>query len=282
MKTPTSIVRLAALVVAAALAFAPPARAGGCSASCSAGNCTLDGIMNVPLGSGSLSIDASCHLLVSGIGPSGTDGVVQNGLGSVYMVTTLVTPNFSGSILGTEADIRQVGTAGGVAGRELSLTKIQNVNGTTVRLEMDCAAIMVAAYATEIYDASGLVYAQAPTGDNPVLLFPRGDMEAMACALLPDGDLYTTVRFGGAIPITIQTTSGNLGPFTGTCVKMRGYSPAVVPTLQEAIENRFRNTGDVAIASLFAGALPGTDMVCPMAPVPVRGSTWGSIKVLYR
>jgi len=275
--------RILLIAVASLGLVVPVAARADCSGSCSGGNCTFDGILNTPIGAASLSIDASCNLVVSGIGSSLTDGVIQGGLNSVYMITTLATPNFSGSALGTRADIRQVGTVNGQPNHEISITRIQNVGGGTVRMDMDCGAIQVAAYSTEVYDNNTLVYAQTPTADTPILLFPQADMEAMACALLPDGDLYTTVRFGGSIPITLQTASGNLGPFTGSCVKIRGYSPALVPTLQEAIENRFKDTGPVSIVSLYAGALPATnDVVCPGAPVPVRPTSWGSVKILYR
>jgi hypothetical protein len=268
------------LLVLVLQASAAPARAD-CGATCALGNCTFDGITNFPAGSATLSIDA-CNLLVSGVGSSGLDGVVQAGLSSVYMVTTLATPNFSGSVLGTQADIVQVGVVAGQSGREISTTRIANVTGTTLRLEMSCAAIGVTGYAIEIYAAGTLVHSQPLGQDIPILRFPKGDMEAMACALLPGGELYTTIRFGGQVPLTIQTVGGDLGPYEGDCVKLRGFDPADVPTLQEAIDNRFRNTGAVAITSLFAGGLPTVDHVCPAAPVPVRTSSWGTLKVIYR
>jgi len=262
-------------------AFAPGALAA-CDGSCSPPNCTLHGINNAPLGVATLSIDANCHLLVSNIGSNGFDGVVQNVPNCVYMVTELVTPNFSASILGTRADITQIGTAGGVTGRTISLTTIANVSGTLMRVDMDCSTVAVTAYSTEIYDAGSLVYAQNPTVDPPILLFPKTDVAAMACALLPSGELYTTLKLGSDVPIQIQTSQGTLGPYTGACVKMRGMNAGVIPTAQEAIENRFRNTGTVQILSLFAGSLPDVDTVCPLAQVPARARTWGALKMLYR
>lgn len=273
-----------ALLFVLPLFFAPHAdpAAAGCSASCGGGTCTFDGILNFPAGAASLSVDGSCRLVVDGIGSSGLDGVVQAGLSSVYMVTTLATPNFSGSALGTQADIVQVGTAGGQSGREISTTRIANVTGNTLRLEMSCAAIGVTGYSIEVYAAGSLVHTQGLGQDIPILIFPKGDMEAMACALLPGGELYTTIRFGGEVPFTIQTVGGDVGPFNGDCVKLRGFGAADAPTVQEAIDNRFRNTGPVTITSLYAGALPATDHVCPAAPVPARAATWGEVKVIYR
>lgn len=273
--------RILAIWLIGAIAVARGAHAD-CSATCAAGACTFDGIHNAGLGAGALSVDGSCRLVVGGIGSSWLDGVVQDGLASVYMVTELATPNFSLSGLGTAAQIRQIGVVNGVSGREISTSRVINVSGSTIRMDMDCGAIAVAAYSTEIYSNGALVYAQPPNINPPVLLFPKGDMVAMACALLTNGDLYTTVSFGGDVPFTLQTPSGNLGPFTGQCVKLRGFSPALLPTLQEAIENRFKNTGPVTIASLFAGSLPASERVCLGAPVPARARTWGAVKMLYR
>ena len=262
-------------------AFVPGRTEAACDGSCSPPACTLNGIPNTPLGVASLSIDDGCHLLVSNIGSNGFDGVVQSVPNCVYMVTQLVTPNFSGSILGTRADITQIGAAGGVAGRTISVTTIANVSGALMRVDMDCSTIAVTAYSTEIYNAGGLVYSQPPTVEPPILLFPKSDVVAMACALLPNGDLYTTLKLLSEVPIQIQTSQGTLGPYTGGCIKMSGYNPALVPTLQEAIENRFRNTGTIEIESLYAGDLPDIDTVCPLAMVPIRAHTWGRLKALY-
>lgn len=261
----------------------PSARASAadCTASCTTNMCTFDGILNAPLGAATLSV-AECRLVIDGVSGTGQDGAVQDGLQSTYMVTRLATPNFSGSIQGTRADIRQVGVVNKEPGREISVTTIVNFDGASVRLKMDCAAVGVTSYAVEIYNAGPLVHAQPLATDTPILLFPKVDIQAMACAILPDGELYTTIAFGSATPLTIQTTQGMLGPFTGDCIKLRGFNPASMPTLQSAIENRFRNTGPVTITSLFAGPLPAVDHVCPDAQVPVRVSTWGRIKILYR
>ena len=272
-------------LVAAALSMmiiVPLPAFAACDGSCSPPNCTLNGIPNAPLGVATLSIDGSCHLLVSDIGSSGFDGVVQNVPNCVYMVTELVTPNFSGSILGTRAEITQIGTAGGVAGRTISLTSIINVSGSIMRVEMDCSTIAVTGYTTQIYDSGGLVHAQTPTVNPPILLFPKTDVVAMACALLPNGELYTTLKLGSDVPIQIQSGLEILGPYTGSCVQMRGYNPELFPTKQEAIENRFANTGPIQIQSLFAGSLPTVDTVCPLAPVPTHARTWGALKAFYR
>jgi hypothetical protein len=269
-------------VCASVLCFIAGVAFADCTATCSSGTCTFDGILNTPLGAAVLSVDAQCRLLVGNVGGSGQDGVVQENLNSQYMVTTVATPNFSGSLLGTKAAITQVGTVNGVPNQVVSVTQIVNVTGDMLRMDMDCAYIQVESYSTEIYDNGGLVFAQSPTTEPPVLLFPKGDFIAMACALLPNGDLYTTMSFAGPTPFTLQTRDGNIGPLTGTCVKMRGYRPARVPTMQQAIENRFTNTGTMPIVSLYAGPLPSQDTVCPLAPVPVRPTTWGAVKALYR
>ena len=115
-----------------------------------------------------------------------------------------------------------------------------------------------------------------------ILLFPKPDVVAMACALLPNGELYTTLKLGGDVPIQIQSGLEILGPYTGSCVQMRGYNAELLPTKQEAIENRFADTGPIQIQSLFAGSLPTVDTVCPLAPVPARARTWGALKAFYR
>lgn len=278
----TAIMALAFTALVSAQWVSVAGAGGACDGSCAAGTCTFMGILNTPVGASSLSINGSCQLVVSGVGSTYLDGVIQSGLSSVYMVTTLATPNFSGSLLGTGMRVRQVGTVDGQAGREISFTSMVNVNGSDVLLDMDCGAIGVAAYATEIYDAGGLVYAQAPTTYPPAIRFAKTDALGMACAILPDGDVYTTLSFGEPRGFTIQTLSGTLGPFTGTCLKLRGFSPTNVPTSQSAIENYLKDTGGLVIASLYAGPLPATDWVCATAPVPARPSSWGGLKLRYR
>jgi hypothetical protein len=245
----------------------PCAALADCSSTCSGGTCLFDGIRNYPLGAASLSLTAECHLRVDGIGSSGFDGVVQDSLGSTYMVTTLGTPNFSGSILGTRAAIRQVGVVDGEDGHEISLTRVTNVDGANVELIMDCGAILVREYIVEIYDGGQLVEERVLHGNAiPYLRFGKVDLEAMACAILGNGDVYTTVRLGNAVPIYIREGSF-VGPFVGSCVRMWGRRPVRVPSLQEAIENRFIDSGPVILTSVFAGALPDTDRVCPEASV---------------
>ena len=111
------------------VAFTGDALADHLPNTCSGGSCTFFDILNSPLGSATLSLDGE-QLVISNIGGSGQDGVIQSPLDSLFMRTTLASPNFSGSVLGSIAEIRQVGVADGVPGTELMLTKIVNFGGT--------------------------------------------------------------------------------------------------------------------------------------------------------
>ncbi|HEX9660253.1 MAG TPA: hypothetical protein VGA18_08125, partial [Rhodothermales bacterium] len=121
----------------AVLMFAGDATAQGnktCDSSCTNGpSCTFRGLQNSPLGNANISVDDDCNLRVDGIGGSGQDGVIQTGLRSAYMKTTLGTPNFSLSATGTTANIRQLGVVDDQPDREIMLTTIVNFNGDDLR-----------------------------------------------------------------------------------------------------------------------------------------------------
>jgi len=276
------------LAATAALFLSPSGRAEAeCDGSCIGTECTFQGIANAPLGEATLRIEGPpCRLVVDGIGSSGQDGVVQTGLSSdvssCYMVTGLETPNFSGAILSTRVTILQRGVVDGTSGREISELRIRPVTNDLLRIEMDCAAIDVHSYSVEVYHDGELVADEPLTNDIPILHLPKGDVEAIACAILPSGDVYTSVRFGGPVEMTLQTIGGPVGPITGECVRMRGLAPDLLPSMQESIENVFKDTGPVTITSLYAGLLPSVDSVCPEAIVAAEPTSWSRLKARYR
>ena len=100
----------------------------------------------------------------------------------------------------------------------------------------------------------------------PIISFAKADIDGMACALLDNGDLYTTITLGEPREILIRVPQGFAGPFLGDCIKITVISPIATLGFQQAIENRFANTGPVTINSLFAGDLPDQDHLCPTNP----------------
>lgn len=233
--------------------------AQGCSSSCSGETCNFQGLLNVPLGEADLSITEQCHLLVDNIGPSmvgGDDGVVQTSLSSVYMKTTLATPNFSQSILGTEANIRQLGIVDALPGGEIMLTRIFNFDGDTLGLIINCQALSVAGYSIDIYNGSVLVGHVDHPGSAPIMSFPKTDLKSIACGIYPDSDVYTVLELGAPVPITVLTGT-NPGPFVGDMLFVEAFEPSALATVQTDIENRFLDTGPVTMESMVAlGSLP--------------------------
>ena len=247
---------LPVLIGAPLIASGAAAQQGGatCDASCEDNQCIFQGLNNVALGNAELSIDEQCRLVVGNIGGSGRDGVVQRGLQTQYMKTTLATPNFSGSRLGTRAEIRQLALVDGVP-QETMLTRIVNFNGDEVRHSIDCSAIRIARYTIEIYDADVLVK-RIDTINPPLMTSPKEDMLSMACGIWPNGDVYTVFRLAKPQPITFLDRQIEGGPFTGDVVFVAGFDPADVPTLQTDIENVFLATGPVVLAAMEAGPIP--------------------------
>jgi hypothetical protein len=225
-----------------------------CSNFCSDGVCIVDGILNVPLGNSSLEINNQCDLVVKGVGSSGNDGVIQPSLNSTVMRTELGLPNFSGSLLGTKAEITQHGVVDGKPNQEISVMSMVNFNGSDVRVSADCSLIQVAGYVIEIFSGLSLVGRDLAV-DPPVLLHPKEDMIDMICGIEPNGNTFTSYRLRNPQPITIQKASGNLGPFIGNFVLLTGFTPKRVPSLQTDIHNLFTDAGDVVMTALSAGPL---------------------------
>lgn len=221
-------------------------------ASCNSTSCTFDGLINLPLGNATLSINQAGELVVDNIGSSGQDGVVQTQLQSLYMKTSLGTPNFSASILGTSANIRQVGDVGGQSGVEIMLTKMVNFNGSDIRHSIDCSVIQVQGYIIHIYNGNLLVETQNLGADPPLLLYPKEDLDTIACGIWPDGNLYTVFKLGSPQPISLLTSSVNQGPFIGDKVLVTALSPPEPATIQTDIENTFVNTGPMRLTSMEA------------------------------
>lgn len=235
--------------------------ATGCDASCLGDGCTFRGLQNSALGAATLSIDPSCRLLIQGIGGSGNDGVLQTGLASSYMKTTLGTPNFSESILGTSVDIRQLGVVDDDQGQEIMLTRIVNFSGTDIKHSISCSEILVEGYKIWIYNGSEFVAFRELGVDPPVLQYPKVDILWIACGIRPNGNAYTVFRLGSAQSISLLTPP-DPGPFEGDLVFVEAFAPQKIPTQQNAIENTFFATGTMTIASMEAGALPGQGPPC--------------------
>lgn len=252
-----------------------------CNASCKGEGCTFRGLQNTALGGATLSIDPNCRLLIQDVGGSGNDGVSQTGLASSYMKTTLGTPNFSESVLGTSMDIRQVGVVDDDQDQEIMLTRIVNFSGTDLRHSISCSEILVEGYRVWIYNGTELVKFQELGVDPPLLNYPKVDIHWIACGIRPNGDAYTVFRLGSAQSITV-VTAPEPGPFDGDLVFVEAFSPQRLPTQQNAIENTFFATGTLAIASMEAGALPGQVPPCSNPAdasklVAFATTAWGAI-----
>lgn len=219
--------------------------------TCSGGSCTFFDILNSPLGSATISLDGE-QLVISNIGGSGQDGVIQSPLDSLFMRTTLASPNFSGSVLGSIAEIRQVGVADGIPGIELMLTRIVNFDGATIRHSIDCSVVQVAKYIVHIYNGDVLVETQDLGFDPPVLIYPKTDIGSIACGIWPNGDLYTVISFHAPLPIGFLTSPGDAGPFVGDKVLVSALAPQKIPEIQTAIENRFFNVPEIRMDSMEA------------------------------
>ena len=246
---------------------------GACAGSCSAGTCTFGELLNVPLGDSSLSLTEDCQLLVDDIGESGEDGVVQTDLSSVYMKTTLATPNLSGAITGTLVRIRQVGIVDGQPGGEVMLTRIWG-DGDNIGLSINCTTLFVAGYSIDIYNGGELVAHIDHDPNPPILLYPKADLRSIACGIYPDSDVYTVIELGSAVPITVSTSFTNPGPFVGDMMFIEAFSPAALATSQTDIENRFFHTGPITMEAMVAldtlpcgGAFPFAEP-CEAASVP--------------
>lgn len=231
------------LTVFAFFSSASQADSQACDSSCSDGTCVFDGLVNVPIGAATLSVNEGCQLVIDGIGSGGGDGVEQVGLESIFMATELLTPNFSLSIVGTSAVIRQVGIAGGKTQQELMLTRVINYNDTNVRLSISCAEVLVQEYVLQIYDGETLVSSQSLGASTPLIIYPKADMARMACAILPNSDLTAEIEMGASCPFSVLSPGADPGPFEGDRIFVYGLTPLVQPELQTAIENRFAATG---------------------------------------
>jgi len=219
--------------------------------SCSGSTCIFFNILNSPLGAATISID-NAQLVISNIGGSGKDGVIQSPLDSIFMRTSLASPNFSGSVLGTRAEIKQVGVASGIPDTELMLSRIINFDGETIRHSIDCSAVQVAKYIVHIYNGDVLVETQDLGVNPPILTYPKTDIGSIACGIWPDGNLYTVISFLAPHPIGFLTSSSDSGPFIGDKVLVSALSPQKFPEIQTAIENRFFNMPQVRMSSMEA------------------------------
>ena len=260
MKTRSIIVLFLAIFL---FAYTSSILAQTCANTCSTPQgCTFQGIQNSALGNATLSINGQCQMVVDNIGGSGQDGVVQTNLRSAYMKTTLGTPNFSASITGTSASIRQVGVVDDVQDQEIMLTDMINFDGNNVRHTISCSAILVTGYQVSIYNGNQLVSFQDHGPNPPLLIYPKTDLSWMACGIWPDGSVYSVFQLGSPQPITLQTSSSTPGPFTGDLVFVTALAPQKIPTEQSGIENTFFATGPMAFASVEAGSLPGYTPPC--------------------
>jgi hypothetical protein len=234
-----------------AAAKSPTASQTGCTDKCGPGGCTFKGLANIPRGNAILHLNASCQLVVDNITGSGRDGVDQINLSSTFMRTTLALPNFSGSMAGTMAMIRQLGVVEGQPNQEVMFTRVVNYNNTRIRVSVDCSTIFVAKYLVEVYSLGTLVAILDLGIDPPVITLAKVDMRSMACGIEPNGDVFGDFRWGARRRMTLLGV-GATGSVTGDRVNVRGLSPGRVATLQQTIENVFMNTGPVTLAGMVA------------------------------
>lgn len=228
-----------------------------CENVCDESSCVVDGLLNVPRGNASLRIDDDCNLVVDDIGQSGSDGVAQIELDSIYMMTELDTPNLSLSSIGTQVTIEQLGFAGGVANQEIMLTRLINFDRNRIKLSVTCSGIGVQEYDISIFDGEALTGYQSLGAELPVLIYPKEDLLSIACGIWNNGDVYTEMIFAAAQPFTIISLGADPGPFVGDMLFITGRMPTSIPTSQTAIENTFVATGPVTMTSMFVSGCYG-------------------------
>jgi hypothetical protein len=248
---------------------APPAT---CPIACDAGGCTVNEILNVPIGDVEVTITDACELQVDGMSTIDPpqEGAAQITLStperdSCFMETILGTPNFSQSIAGSVAEIRQVGVVDGMSGHEIMLTRIANFDGALVQHSVNCDAVQAESYEAHIYSGTIHVVSQNVGPQPPIMVYPKVDLLDMACGILTNGDLYTVFHLGAAQPIEFVGAlppAASPGPFLGDTVFVFALNPAGHSTLQETIENRFSQTGPIRVRSVYAGHVPGVGEPC--------------------
>lgn len=260
-----------------------------CTDTCAGdGTCIFGGMLNIPLGEAVISITPDCELLVDNIGPSTQDGVLQTGLDSVYMRTTLATPNFSGAIGGTLAEIRLVGFVDGLPGGELMVTRLADFgDGINLVNSINCTGVQVAGYQIDAYIGTELVATIMHHAAPPLFVFPKVDVRSIACGILPDQNLTSDIRFAAPVPVTIFTLPGQPTVVLDS-VFITAFDPSVSIGLQTDIENRFHFTGPVTMTSMFrsdtlpvgAGRVPDGNSV-PGTPLTIDYGSGGDLALSW-
>ncbi len=137
------------------------------------------------------------------------------------------------------------------------LTRVFNTDGDNVGLSINCTALFVAGYVIDIYNGNELVGHIDHDSNPPILVYPKTDLHSIACGIYPDSDVYTVIKLGSPVPITVLSSPTNPGPFVGDMLFVEAFSPSVSATIQTDIENRFLDTGPVTMESMVAlGSLP--------------------------
>jgi len=147
-----------------------------CASKCSsAQSCTFDGVTNVALGDARLSVNDSCHLVVSNIGSTGEDGVSQILLPrhTGEIITHFACPNFSESQPGARETMTVYGDVpGGIFYR----TSIENIGNDTLQIDPDFSPVGAKLYTITVLDGATVtgVFKDLPSASFTT---PQGDQE---------------------------------------------------------------------------------------------------------
>ncbi len=204
--------------------------------------CVFFGIDNASLGAATLSLNEDCNLVISNIGSSGKDGVVQTGLSSTQMVTGLACPNFAASIEGTSALVNMIGDIG-----LISTFTAENVNGQMVVAQGDFSPVGATSYTVQVMLGEQMI-AEFPGLPKAIIQFPAVDLEEIDCLIEPE----CHISFDLTMPVPIQVIGGGALPMADV-VWIIAENPTLNPTVQTAIENFFANTGDIEMTFQYAG-----------------------------
>jgi hypothetical protein len=147
-----------------------------CAAGCTSDrSCTFDGIENIALGNATLSINASCHLVVSNIGSSGQDGFSQVLLpsNSGEVVTLFAGSNFAQSQVGAKETMTVFAD---VPGGVYYTKTIENTGQGTLEIHPDFSPVGATLYTITVMDGN-TVTGVFPNLPSPTFSVQQGDQE---------------------------------------------------------------------------------------------------------
>ena len=215
--------------------------------------CLFDGLTNVFLGNGTLSLNGAGNLIVSNIGSSGLDGVRQDPLpnNSFQMITGIECPNFVGSAEGTRGVFIMYAD---VPGDVFSVYTVENVGPgpkgvDVIRAEADFSPIGAKTYTLQVFN-DGVIVGEVTGLDEGVVTFAKTDINEIDCTI--DGRITTEITFPDIV--TVAATGEK---FFGDRFCFMAEDATETATTQTAIDNFLTNTGPVEMTFQFAGPLGG-------------------------